>query len=127
MKIIELLREIDGFRYFKPTTESDVLDAETKLGMKFAKEYTEIIREYGAFSCLGHEFTGICESKRLNVVEVTLAERNNNPYTSELYVIENVNIDSILVWQSSDGTVYQTIGASKPTKISDSITEYIKK
>ena len=37
---------------------------------------------------------GICASKRLNIVDVTLAERKINPFGSNLYVIETANIDS---------------------------------
>ncbi len=125
MKITEVLKEKKNFCSLGQTTEAEILDAEYKLGTKFAKEYAEIIREFGVFSCLGHEFTGICNSKRLNIVDVTLAERELNPNASELYVIETATIDSIVIWQSSDGTVYYTKGVSKPKKISESLIEYL--
>lgn len=127
MKIAELLKEKKNYCSLGPVSESEIVDAENKLGVKFSKEYTEIIKEFGVFSCSGHELTGICNSKRLNVVDVTLAEREINPYASDLYVIETANIDSIVIWQSCDGGIYCTKDDSKPTKICESLIEYLEK
>lgn len=127
MKTTDLLMEKDDFCFLGPVKESKILDAEKRLGIKFSNEYIEIIKEYGVFSCSGHEFTGICKSKRLNVVDVTLAQRENNPNVTDLYVIELANIDDIVIWQSSEGVVYLTKGISKPVKICESIIEYLDK
>ncbi len=125
MKTVELIKEKRNFRSLGPVNKEEIKKAEKALGVKFAKEYKELLSEYGLFSCHGHEFTGICKSKSLNVVDVTLAEREINPNVLQLYVIETLNIDSIVIWQSSNGAVYRTKGLSTPKKISESLIEYL--
>ena len=125
MKVAELLKEKKNVYSIGPVSESDIKDAENKLGVKFSDDFSEIIKEFGAYSCLGHELTGICKSKRLNVVDVTLSERENNPNASNLYVIELTNVDSIVIWQSTDGKIYRTKETSKPVLIKESLIEYL--
>ena len=122
MKKIE---ELENFCSLGSIDAKKIIEAEKKLGIKFAKEYKKIISKYGIISCNGHELTGICNSKRLNVVDVTLKERENSTNTNNLYVIEEANIDDIVIWQDSDGIVYITKNRSNPQKISNSIVEYI--
>lgn len=123
MKKIE---ELDNFRHLSEVEKSKVDDAEKELLVKFAKDYKDVILNYGIISCNGHELTGICDSKRLNVVDVTKAERNYNFEANNLYVIEKTNVDNNVIWQSNNGTIYQTVGSSKPIKIYDSLIEYLE-
>lgn len=123
MKKIE---ELDNFRHLSEVEKSKVDDAEKELLVKFAKDYKNVILNYGIISCNGHELTGICDSKRLNVVDVTKAERNYNFEANNLYVIEKTNVDNNVIWQSNNGTIYQTVGSSKPIKIYDSLIEYLE-
>ena len=41
------------------------------------------------------------------------------------YVVEEANIDGIVIWQDSDGTVYQTMPNSECKAIANSLMEYI--
>lgn len=41
------------------------------------------------------------------------------------YVVEQANIDGIVIWQASDGKVYQTNPKLKPLQIAESLSEYI--
>ena len=50
----------------------------------------------------------------------------SNKLNENLYVIELLNIDGIVIWQSSDGEVYQTYPNSNPEKIANSLSEYIQ-
>ena len=84
-----------------------------------------IIKEYGAVTFSGHELTGICNSKRLNVVDVTKEERKYNKVPEDWYVIEQANIDDIVIWQDTNGAVYQTMPNKKPIKLCNSLLEYI--
>ena len=42
-----------------------------------------------------------------------------------MYVIEELDIDGVTVWQSSDGGIYELIPGSSPEKIAGSIAEYL--
>ena len=77
--------------------------------LKFSDEYRKYLARYGVASANGHEFTGICASSRLNVVDVTISERINNPNIQmDYYVVEQANIDRIVIWQSQTGEIYQS-------------------
>lgn len=103
-----------------------IVEAENILNLKFSDEYKHYLSSMGVASADGHEFTGITPIERLNVVNVTLDERKNYPQIpTNLYVIEQTNIDGIVVWQSKTGEVYQTAPNSEPTKLCDSFSEYI--
>ncbi len=44
---------------------------------------------------------------------------------SDWYVIEQLNIDAIVIWQSSSGEIYQTSPNTEPEKICESLADYI--
>lgn len=106
--------------------ESDVDSAEEMLGTKFSEEYREYLIGIGITAVDGHELTGICKPVRVNVVSVTLHQRELNPEINpEWYVVEEANIDGIVIWQSSDGSIYETILGANAEKISESLEQYL--
>ena len=106
--------------------DESIRRAESLLQLKFSDEYCKYLKAYGTAAVNGHEFTGICLSKWLDVVAVTLSERERKHHIpDDFYVLEQLNIDDAVVWQSSKGAVYQTVGDSEPVKICDSFCEYI--
>ena len=77
-------------------------------------------------ACNGHELTGLGASSRLNVVDVTLEERQRNLNISpDWYVIEQTNIDGMVIWQSETGEIYQAVNEAGK-KICGSLMEYIE-
>ena len=40
-------------------------------------------------------------------------------------MIEETNIDQIVIWQSQDGKVYETIGVSEPVCVADSMIAFV--
>ena len=110
----------------KPANDDQVVQAETALGLKFSEDFRKYVREFGVASFFDHELTGICEHKRLNVIDVTLEEREYSPGISrDWYVVEQTNFDGIVIWQSKDGTIYQSAPNATPQKKYDSLAEYI--
>ena len=99
--------------------------AEKQLGIAFTEEYKKYLQNIGLASYDGHELTGICSSKRLNVVDVTLDARKIHPVPSDWYVIEEANIDDIVIWQAPNGAIYQSTPQSKPQQIANSFSDYI--
>lgn len=107
-------------------SKDKIVSAENMLGLNFANEYKKYLCEFGVASYEEHELTGICDSKRLNVVDVTLEEKQyNNNVPDDFYVIEQAHIDGIVIWQSEKGEIFQTYPNGKPIKIFDSLAEYI--
>jgi hypothetical protein len=106
--------------------EELIAHAESELGVTFAEDYREYLAVFGIASANGHEFTGICKSKRLNVVYVTNEERNCYDRPDDWYVVEDTNIDGIIIWQSSRGEVFLCQGTRSPQKIANSLSEYLK-
>jgi hypothetical protein len=126
--IFYLLKSQPLFKSFKGASNDDIKKAEETLNVFFSKEYTQYLAEFGFVIYEGHELTGICKTKRLNVVDVTLREREMSPEIPETwYVIEELNIDGIVIWQSSTGEIYQTSPNREPVKICDTLAEYIIK
>lgn len=125
-KIIEVLKLKRNLFTLKGASEQDIEQAEEQLGVIFADDYKELLKEYGVVSYDGHEIVGICSSARLNVVNVTTDEKNNNlEIPEDWYVIEVANIDSIVIWQSGNGEIYKTSTESEPAKLCDSLIEYV--
>ena len=124
--ILDLLKSRRDVYFTKGVSYDDIRNAEEALETNFAQDYRDVLLEYGVISLDGHEFTGISSITRLNVIDITLNERKNNPSVLvDMYVIEVAYIDDIVIWQSSDGKIYQTMGDYQPVQISESLVGYI--
>ena len=126
-KFIELIKEYEDYTAVGGASADQIKAAEEELGLVFSKEYKEFLKEHGAACANGHEFLGICESKRLNIVESTLkAKKKNDSVPGDLYLIEDVGIDKILTWQNAKGELFQTVGKGEPEKLEVKLSEYVE-
>lgn len=114
--------------FSKPGVSDDQISrAQRTLGLEFAEEYKEYLHEYAAVSVNSHEITGIFPGTRFDVVEATEEERGCNPnIPTDLYVVEQANIDGIVFWQDAAGSIFQTTYGSKPERFCAGLTEFIK-
>ena len=120
MEMLPYFRASDG------VSEENIDKAEKTLNVQFASEYRSYLTKYGTVSVDGHELTGIHSSKRLNVVDVTILEKDRNSDIPEnWYVLEQANIDNIVIWQNERGEIFQTCPGNEPIKIANSIVEYL--
>lgn len=125
--IVNVLRALPEFYSLGGVAADQIADIENALGLRFADDYREYLLAFGVASANGHEFTGICNSRRLNVVDVTNAERRFNPdVPGDWYVLEEANIDGIVIWQNGNGTVFMTQPGKKAIKLADSICAYLE-
>lgn len=128
---VEIISEFEDFTHIKGADEKDISAAEKALNIKFAKDYREYLNKYGVASFDGHELTGITSSKRLNVVNVTLEQRelfrDFCKETKSCYVVEEANIDGIVIWQAESGEIYECAPNIKAKKIYNSLSEYVSK
>lgn len=121
--------DICFFKSFKSQTSAksnEINDAENKLNLHFSTEYKEYLSLHGCASIYGHEFTGIGFSERTDVVTVTLEERERHTVPNDWYVVEQAHIDGIVIWQSSEGSIYQTTPENSAVKLCDSLARYIE-
>ena len=86
------------------------------------------LKEIGLACFDGHELTGLTNTDRLNVVSVTKELRKQSEEISALwYVVEDVGLDGIIIWQNSDGALYATAPYTNAKKVADSLSEYYSK
>lgn len=124
--IVTRLSSKKSFRARVPANINLIQLAEEKLKLKFSEEYKEYLISFGQATIFGHEFSGITDSLRLNVVDLTIEEKEKNPYIlSNMYVIEKANIDDIVIWQNDLGEIFLSESFSSPSKIATSFLEYI--
>ena len=126
--IIETVNSLPDLLQLKSATITEITDAEFQLKISFADEYKEYLLAFGAILADGIELTGIAKSDYRNVIFVTKREwalNTNVPHS--LYVIENIGVDGIIIWQDASGYIYKSTPNSKPIKIADSLADYLKK
>lgn len=111
--------------HLKGVDADAVINAESRLGIRFNDEYRNYLMEYGAVSFGNHEFMGLGGDAYLDVVEETLNERTaNSGFPKNCYIIENIGIDGVMMLQDEDGAVYELSDAGMK-KVFDSFGEYI--
>ena len=115
-----------SFRAKKPASLNQIHAAEEELCLSFSKEYTDYLLVFGCATIYGHEFTGICTTPQLNVVSDTIEQKAlNNAIPKNMYVLEDLRIDGIVIWQNSKGEIFQTAPYGSPQKICNSFAEYL--
>ena len=124
--IIETINKIGVFTKTQPATEADVLRAEKELGLKLSEEYKEYVMEYGAIRICGLELTGVTKGQVRDVAVVTKTEKQYNGNISpDMYVVEELGVDGIVILQDASGSIYINSPRHKTEKIFDSLSEYL--
>ena len=117
----------ESFLAGKGASPEQIVQAEKQLGLSFAQEYREYLSSYGIAAYDGHELTGITKSDRLNVVTVTKeAKARYVSIPADYYVIEQVGVEELVIWQSGTGEIYGCAPNYKLEKICDSLGAYIQ-
>ena len=125
-KIIDVVKELPELLSTGAADSSAIESAEKELGLKFASEYKEYLAEFGSVLADDIEITGIAKSKNRNVVAVTKREWDlNSQVEHNMYVVENLAIDGIIIWQDELGNVYETSPNKNAKKVANSLAEYI--
>ena len=125
-KIIDVVKELPELLSTGAADRAAIESAEKELGLEFASEYKDYLAEFGSVLADDIEITGIAKSKNRNVVSVTKREWDLNPEIEHnMYVVENLAIDGIMIWQDSVGAIYESTPNKKATKVADSLVDYI--
>lgn len=121
----KIMKSLPELLALKPATETEITDAEIQLGFRFAGDYRQYLSEFGAIIADGTELTGMAKSAHRNVVSATKTERDlNGKIPADFYVVENLGIDGIIIWQSAkNNEIYQSSPGSPPKRIAESLGE----
>jgi hypothetical protein len=123
--IIDVLRSMPDFIGSNGRSKEEIELAETMLEVAFARDYRNYLEEIGLACFDGHELTGLTKTDRLNVVTVTMEQRERfGKIASTWYVIEEANIYGIVIWQDTEGFVYEAASNANVKKVADSLSEY---
>ena len=124
--IIKTIQALPQLLPLKPASVAEISDAEKQLGLQFSEEYKEYLGAFGAILADGIAITGIARSEDRSVVMVTKQEREFNPdIPDNLYVVENIGIDGILIWQDENGKIFSTSPNVPPEEIASSLSAYL--
>lgn len=111
----------------KGVPPEQITQAEQELGLSFSDEYREYLSDYGIGAYDGHELTGLTKSKRLNVITATTeARKRYTDLPADLYVIEELGVEELIILQNASGEIYACGPNYKLEKIRDSFTAYVK-
>ncbi|WP_288886510.1 SMI1/KNR4 family protein [uncultured Eubacterium sp.] len=126
MSIENIIKEKGDYYCTGGVSEEVIKNAEVSLGVKFAKDYINYLEKFGRVTFGSHEITGLYDGKRLDVVKVTLEEKDMyDEEITDMYVVEMLNIDGICIWQNSKGEVFQMAPHISKELIANSFEEYI--
>ena len=123
--IVEKIKEIHPLYHVKGCTEEQIQEAQGALKMEFPEEFVDYVREFGAISFYGTEWTGLNVEGYLNVVEATRQEQSlNEAFPTECFVLENQGIDGVITAVDKAGHVF-AIQFDQKKLLCDSLSEYL--
>ncbi|MCR5629089.1 SMI1/KNR4 family protein [Eubacterium sp.] len=127
MSFNEVLNKKEDVICGKGVSSNFVEDAEKKLNLKFSNDYKEYLLTYGLLMFDGHEITGLGGDDRLDVVKVTLHLKElYSDIPKDWYVIEELGIDGVVIWQNEKGEIFQSIPNGKMVKIYDDLITFLR-
>lgn len=124
--IIDTIQLLPQLLPLKAASITEITDAELQLRLRFSDEYKKYLSTFGAIMADGIELTGIARSEHRHVVPVTKHEWELNPNVPHtMYVVESTGIDGIIIWQNTNGVIYQTSPNSQPKQIAMTLNDYL--
>lgn len=128
MSFISALNKMPGLCVGAGASEKEIIQAESRLGVRFANDYREYLERYGMAQMAGRELTGIGVVDHLDIIGVTQECRECIPdLPPSWYVVEDLGIDGRTVWQDEDGVVYLVSPDGEMERIADGLQEYIER
>ena len=126
-KIIDVISGLKNLLPLKPATTEMIENIEIELALPLAEEYKEYLLKYGAIMADDVELTGVAKSKNRDVVQVTKREwASNSKIKHNLYVVENVGIEGIIIWQDGSGKIFESSPNNEAKQIANSLAEYLE-
>ena len=123
--ITTIIESFERKRFTGAVSCAVIEKAEKELRLLFSPEYKEVIHKYGFLCIKGEEFLGI-DTENYDVVKATQKTRNaSEGFPHDMYVIEKMAIDGILLLQKETGEIYTYQPNLPLRKVADSFAEYL--
>lgn len=126
-RIVSIIEQLPEMAHSKVASSEEIVCAEQKLNLKFAEEYKQYLLNFGMAWSDIIALSGIIDDEEYSVVELT---QKIKPYhlnvPEDFYVIEDVGVDGLVIWQNATGTVFQSIPNHAPVKIFDSLADFLE-
>lgn len=125
-ELITLIQNANDFCAIGAAEFREIEIAEKNLGVSFADDYMEYVLAFGAASFCSRELTGICKSERLNVLSATnRARQYYHDFPKNMYVIEELLFDHIVMIQNCEGMVFSYGPSEKVEEVAGSLRAYL--
>lgn len=125
--ITTIINSLPDLLTLKKVTEEMINAAEKELNLTFADEFKQYLKTFGAIIADGIELTGIANSEYRHVVPVTKEAWILNPNVPhDFYVIEDLHVDGVIIWQDCLGKVYRSAPNAQLEVIANSMKQYIE-
>lgn len=126
MDMIKQIELLENELEKKNIDDKVVNQIEKNLNLKFSDDYREYLITYGIAAINGHELTGITDYSSYDVKAVTIKMKKiNEGIPKEWYVIEDLGIDGVVIWQNEKGEVFRSIPKGEKIKIYDDLISYL--
>ena len=125
--IISTIKRLPELESSGPVSNEEICSAEVAAQVKFAEDYRVYLSAFGAVCSSIIAVSGISEDKDYGVVELT--NKLRSLYTKvppNFYVIEDVGVDGLVIWQDEAGVIYQSVPCSQPIKLFDNLSDYLE-
>lgn len=129
MNIVDTITSAEDCNVGKGVSDDCIKEVEKKLHLNFAVDYRLYLEKLGIAAVHGHELTGISLDSRTNVLNVTVDMKSRDhvsPIGRDWYVLENIGMDDLVIWQTPSGKIYQE-SPGKIMILCESLSEYITK
>lgn len=125
--IIQIIEQLPEMKYTSPASLEEIKNAEMALNLVFAEEYKDYLMTFGLAWSDIIVLSGIIDDEEYSVVELTKEIKSMQPeIPDDFYVIEDVGVDGLVIWQNATGTIFQSIPNHAPVKIFDSLVDFLK-
>jgi len=125
--IISTIKKLPSMESLTPASDEVIKNAEESLNLKFAGDYKEYLSVFGAAWSDSIAISGIIDDEEYGVVELTNKLR---PFHTKIplnfYVIEDVGVDGLVIWQDESGAIYQSIPNNEPMRLYDNLSDYLE-
>jgi len=125
--IISVIKKLPGIESLAPVSREDICKAEASLNLIFAQEYKEYLSVFGTIYSDVVAISGLGGKPYDDVIELTEKCRSVNAQIPRtFYVVEDVGVDGLVIWQDESGTIYQSTPFRTPDKICNTLSEYLE-
>ncbi len=126
MDLTKLDNLID-FTHGNGATFDEIINAESKLMIKFSDEFKVYTKRYSSIVFNGHEIQGVTDNIYFDVIKNTLRNKEVlSKIPDDFYLIEDTGYEGICIWQNQKGEIFMSFIDSSYRKITNSLLEYLQ-